>query len=108
MFMQYDSDPHMKCRYTFHSSVSVNDGTLEYKRESIEVRCVAYFPDAENTMPDWTLPADMRIDAAVDACKQHTRGFVTHHTVRSHKMLAQHPFSPRWVRLFFGGALKGH
>ncbi|CAJ1414393.1 unnamed protein product [Effrenium voratum] len=86
MFMQYDSDPHMKCRYTFHSSVSVNDGTLEYKRESIEVRCVAYFPDAENTMPDWTLPADMRIDAAVDACKQHTRGFVTHHTVRSHKM----------------------
>eukprot|EP00438_Fugacium_kawagutii_P004214 Skav215946 [mRNA] locus=scaffold226:759899:761158:+ [translate_table: standard] len=77
VFMQYDSDPHMKCRYTFHSSVSKNDATLEYKRESIEVRCVAYFPDAENSLPDWTLPADMRIDAAVDTIKQHTRGFIS-------------------------------
>lgn len=73
IFMQYDSDPHVKCRYTFHSSVSVDDGTLDYKRESIEVRCVAYFPDAENTLPDWTLPADMRVDAAVEACKTHTK-----------------------------------
>ena len=85
IFMQYDSDPHSKCRYTFHSSVSVNDGTLEYKRESIEVRCVAYFPDAENTMPDWTLPADMRVDAAVDVLKQHTM-FVPNWKVRAHQM----------------------
>mmetsp|Transcript_85657 Transcript_85657/g.250788 ORF Transcript_85657/g.250788 Transcript_85657/m.250788 type:complete len:467 (+) Transcript_85657:73-1473(+) len=70
IFMQYDSDPRHRCRYTFHSSVSVQDSTLEYKRESIEVRCVAFFPDEDNnTLPDLTLPSDLRVPAACSSIK---------------------------------------
>lgn len=73
IFTQYDSEPHNKCRYTFHSSVSVNDGTMDYQRESIEVRCLAFFPDAENnTLPDLTLPEGDRVKAAVSSMKELT------------------------------------
>eukprot|EP00929_Paragymnodinium_shiwhaense_P008487 TRINITY_DN112446_c0_g1_i1.p1 TRINITY_DN112446_c0_g1~~TRINITY_DN112446_c0_g1_i1.p1 ORF type:complete len:488 (-),score=84.15 TRINITY_DN112446_c0_g1_i1:472-1830(-) len=71
VFMQFDSDPLSRCRYTFHSSVSVQDDTLDYKRESIEVRCVAFFPDEENnTMPDFTLPTEMLIPGAITSIKE--------------------------------------
>jgi hypothetical protein len=72
VFMQYDSDPKSNCRYTFHSSLTVNNGEINFQRESIEVRLVAYFPDpdpAANTMPDMTLPPALRIPAAADAVR---------------------------------------
>ena len=36
LFMQYDSDPSKRCRYTTHSSLTVNNMHTEYPRESIE------------------------------------------------------------------------
>lgn len=54
LFKQYDSDPVRKARMCFHSAF--RDSTAPYnapKRESIEVRCMAFFPDhSPNTCPD--------------------------------------------------------
>eukprot|EP00658_Telonema_sp_P-2_P033261 TRINITY_DN24449_c0_g1_i1.p1 TRINITY_DN24449_c0_g1~~TRINITY_DN24449_c0_g1_i1.p1 ORF type:complete len:452 (-),score=109.30 TRINITY_DN24449_c0_g1_i1:140-1495(-) len=67
VFMQYDSDPTRKCRYTFHTSLTVSNGYRDFPRESVEVRLLAFFPQEENSMPDMTLPAELRIPAAVDS-----------------------------------------
>jgi hypothetical protein len=53
MFMQYDSDPTAPSRFCFHSSIT--DPTCPADappRQSIEIRCLAFFPDhPENTIP---------------------------------------------------------
>jgi hypothetical protein len=42
----------------------------EFPRESIEVRLVAFFPQARNTVPDMTMSSHLRIPAAVKAIRQ--------------------------------------
>ena len=74
IFMQYDSDPTKKCRYTPHSSITINNAHRDFPRMSIEVRLVAFFPQERNTLPDMTMPAHLRIPAAIDAL----RGDFTH------------------------------
>eukprot|EP00928_Gymnodinium_smaydae_P020892 TRINITY_DN18082_c0_g2_i1.p1 TRINITY_DN18082_c0_g2~~TRINITY_DN18082_c0_g2_i1.p1 ORF type:complete len:844 (-),score=111.38 TRINITY_DN18082_c0_g2_i1:160-2691(-) len=69
IFMQYDSDPRRRCRYTTHTSLTVNDMFTNYPRESIEVRLVAFFPQDFDTMPDMTMPEHLRIPAAVEVVR---------------------------------------
>ena len=70
VFMQYDSDTTSRCRYTTHSSLTVNNEFTDYPRESIEVRLVAFFPQERDTMPDMTLPPHLMVDGAIAAIKE--------------------------------------
>jgi hypothetical protein len=69
MFMQYDSDPSARARYTFHSSIrdqSLSSAAGTTPRESIEVRIIAFFPDYHiNTMPEHIYGEDDLIESAV-------------------------------------------
>ncbi len=53
LFMQYDSNPMTKTRYAFHTAVrSPHAAPNAPPRESIECRCIAFFPDhTPNTIP---------------------------------------------------------
>jgi len=70
LFMQYDSDPTSRCRYTTHSSLTVNNMYTQYPRESIEVRLVAFFLQERDTMPDMTMPSHMRVPSAAEAIRK--------------------------------------
>ena len=61
LFTQFDSDCRAKCRYTPHSSITLNNEFINFERESIEVRMVAFFRSEENTLPDLTIPAALRV-----------------------------------------------
>lgn len=68
MFMQYDSDPTAPSRFCFHSSIT-DPTSPEHAppRESIELRCVAFFPGhPENTIP----PSRYRAEGGVARCVQ--------------------------------------
>eukprot|EP00933_Yihiella_yeosuensis_P072513 TRINITY_DN80924_c0_g1_i1.p1 TRINITY_DN80924_c0_g1~~TRINITY_DN80924_c0_g1_i1.p1 ORF type:complete len:488 (-),score=91.27 TRINITY_DN80924_c0_g1_i1:82-1545(-) len=62
LFMQYDSDPTRRCRYTPHSSIAVENDHKNFERESIEVRLVAFFEQELNTMPDNSVDKTQSID----------------------------------------------
>eukprot|EP00794_Sanderia_malayensis_P014976 gene14976-16519_t len=53
VFMQYDSDPRSRARNTFHSAVkSPHAKANAPPRESIECRCIVFFPNHQpNTIP---------------------------------------------------------
>ena len=53
VFMQYDSNSRTKTRYTFHTSLQSPHAPKDAApRESIECRCIAFFPHHEpNTIP---------------------------------------------------------
>ena len=70
LFTQFDSNPRAKCRYTPHSSITLNNEFLNFERESIEVRMVAFFRQDENTLPDLTIPEALRVPGAVDKIRQ--------------------------------------
>jgi hypothetical protein len=73
IFIQYDSDPFASARYVFHASATIQDlETIDHDRESIEVRLVAFFPadrEQQNTLPDFTIPMAIRVDACVAQVK---------------------------------------
>lgn len=73
VFMQYDSDCRRPCRYTFHTSLADPNGPVNFNRESIELRLVAWFPDPDplnNTLPDFSVPPHMRVPGAVAAIRE--------------------------------------
>ena len=54
IFMQYDSNSRTKTRYTFHTSLRSPHAQPDAQpRESIECRCIAFFPQHQpNTIPE--------------------------------------------------------
>ena len=54
IFMQYDSNSRTKTRYTFHTSLRSPHAPKDAPpRESVECRCIAFFPKHEpNTIPE--------------------------------------------------------
>lgn len=66
LFMQYDSNSRSRARYTFHTSIEV-PGVQSTPRESIELRCIAFFPDFQpNTIPAFIFKADELVNLIVD------------------------------------------
>ena len=65
LFVQYDSDTTRRVRYTFHTSIK--DPTCPANapfRESIELRCIAFFPNDPNTIPTNIIAGPAAVRAA--------------------------------------------
>ena len=66
LFMQYDSNPATPIRYTPHSSITLSSSPPKLPRLSLEMRCIAFFPDHQpSTIPDIILSADEKINRSV-------------------------------------------
>ena len=65
LFKQYDSDPTKTARMCFHASFHDDTANNPPSRESIEVRCIAFFPDhTPNTCPEPSLDTEAKLQVS--------------------------------------------
>ena len=63
LFKQFDSDPEVQGRFGFHTAIhDPNADKNTPKRESIEVRLIAFFPKHEPNTINWDVNADKKGD----------------------------------------------